>query len=59
MAVTVVHPGAGEPYPLVLIDLDEGVRVMGRAEPGLVVGSRVEVRFVDGVPSFVDGNGGR
>jgi uncharacterized protein len=51
-AVTVVHPGSGEPYTLVLVDLDEGVRVMGRAADGVVVGARVEVRFVEGLPSF-------
>ena len=51
-AVTVVHPSSGEPYSLILVDLDEGVRVMGRAAPGLVVGARVRAAFPDGVPTY-------
>ena len=62
-AVTVVHPWSArsgeqpvEPYSLVLVDLDEGVRMMGRATPGLVVGARVRAEFADGVPIFVAGD---
>lgn len=34
------------PYGLCLIDLDEGVRVMTHAEPGLQIGDRVQIGFV-------------
>lgn len=33
------------PYTLVLVDLDEGCRVMGHGEQGLAIGARVNVRF--------------
>ena len=33
------------PYTIALVDLDEGVRVMAHAEPGLAIGERVEVEF--------------
>jgi len=34
------------PYALVLVELDEGVRVMGHAQGGVTIGARVEVTFV-------------
>jgi uncharacterized protein len=34
------------PYGLCLVDLDEGVRVMTHAEPGLQIGDRVRIGFV-------------
>lgn len=58
-AMTVVHraPAGGHhrptPFALVLVDLDEGVRAMGRADGVGGVGDRVLARFPDGVPSFV------
>jgi|HubBroStandDraft_1064217.scaffolds.fasta_scaffold231330_2 uncharacterized protein len=33
------------PYGICLIDLDEGVRVMTHAEPGIGIGSRVRIGF--------------
>lgn len=51
-AVSVVHPASGAPYVLVLVDLDEGVRAMGRGVPGLAVGDRVSAGSADGVPTF-------
>ncbi|MCE3550647.1 OB-fold domain-containing protein [Pseudonocardia sp. RS11V-5] len=57
-ALTVVHrapegaPHPPTPFALVLVDLDEGVRVMGRAAGVSAVGERVAVGFPDGVPSF-------
>lgn len=33
------------PYGLCLVDLDEGVRVMTRAEPGIGIGARVRIGF--------------
>jgi uncharacterized OB-fold protein len=33
------------PYGLCLVDLDEGVRVMTQAEPGIGIGSRVRIGF--------------
>ena len=33
------------PYDIVLVDLAEGFRVMGHAEPGLSVGDRVAAEF--------------
>ena len=35
------------PYALVLVELDEGVRVMGHAQRGANIGARVEVTFVE------------
>lgn len=49
-AVSVVHPTSETPYTLVLVDLDEGVRVMGRGEPGVTVGAPVRVELRDGLP---------
>jgi uncharacterized OB-fold protein len=34
------------PYGLCLVDLDEGVRVMTHAEPGIGIGSRVRIGFL-------------
>lgn len=34
------------PYTLVLATLDEGPRVMGHAEPGVVIGERVRAGFL-------------
>ena len=51
VAVTVVHRAPSDewrpfaPYTLALVDLEEGVRVMGHAEPGVAIGDRVVVRF--------------
>jgi uncharacterized OB-fold protein len=33
------------PYGLCLVDLDEGVRVMTHAEPGIGIGSRIRIGF--------------
>ena len=33
------------PYGLALIDLDEGVRVMAHAQPGMAIGTRVKIGF--------------
>jgi len=33
------------PYGMALIDLDEGVRVMTHAEPGLTIGDTVRIEF--------------
>ncbi|MBU67303.1 MAG: DNA-binding protein [Cupriavidus sp.] len=35
------------PYTLVLATLDEGPRVMGHGEPGIVIGQRVRAGFFD------------
>jgi uncharacterized OB-fold protein len=35
------------PYTLVLVDLDEGARVMGHAEPGVVIGDRVVAGYFE------------
>ena len=46
-AVTVVVRAPSEefralaPYTLVLVDLDEGMRLMGHADPGMSIGNRV------------------
>lgn len=47
-AVTVVHRAPSDlykpllPYTLVLVQLDEGPRVMAHGEPGLAIGDRVQ-----------------
>ena len=52
-AATMVHRAPDEqfrsiaPYALVLVELDEGVRVMGHAQRGATIGARVEVSFVE------------
>ncbi len=35
------------PYTLVLVDLDEGARLMAHAEPGVAIGERVAAGFFD------------
>jgi uncharacterized OB-fold protein len=50
-AVTVAHPrGESEPYNIVLVDLDEGFRMMSSVAGDLpvVIGARVEVRWREG-----------
>lgn len=50
-ATTVVHRAptaewrALAPYTLVLVDLDEGPRIMAHGTPGLVIGQRVRAQF--------------
>ena len=52
-AVTVVARAPSEewralaPYALALVDLDEGARLMGHAEPGIAIGDRVAATFFD------------
>ena len=53
-ATTVVRPRGEEPYNVCLVDLDDGVRVMGRVEglapQDVTIGLRVESRVgEDGV----------
>jgi uncharacterized protein len=51
-AVTVVTRAPSEafralvPYTLVLVDLDEGARVMAHGAPGLAIGGRVRARLL-------------
>jgi uncharacterized protein len=58
-AVTVAHPRReGDPYNIVLVDLDEGFRMMGTVvgDGPVVIGARVEVAWREGdppVPVFV------
>lgn len=54
-AATVAHPrGDSDPYNIVLVDLDEGFRMMSAvvgAEGGpVVIGARVEVAWREGDP---------
>jgi uncharacterized OB-fold protein len=51
-AVTTVHTGE-QPFAVCLVDLDDGVRVMGRCENSLEPTTVVIVAFADGVPYFV------
>jgi uncharacterized OB-fold protein len=37
---------AHAPYAIVLVDADEGFRLMAHGEPGLRIGERVQARFV-------------
>ncbi len=52
-AVTVVSRAPTEtlrpflPYCIVLIDMEEGFRMMGHGAPDLAIGERVRARFVD------------
>jgi len=65
--VTILHRAPSEewrpfiPYALALVDLDEGVRVMGHADVGVSIGDRVKATFptVGGrmVPRFVPASG--
>jgi hypothetical protein len=57
-ATTVVHRPDEEPYNVCLVDLDEGVRAMGRVEglepTEVTIGLRVQARIDDdGVPVYV------
>jgi hypothetical protein len=56
-AATVVRRRGEEPASLVLVELDEGFRMMSRVEgiapEDVRIGRRVRVRFDDGVPVFV------
>ena len=53
-ATTVVRRRDAEPRSLVLVDLDEGFRMMSRVEgiapEEVAIGARVQVRFDDGTP---------
>ncbi len=55
-AATVVRKRDAEPRSLVLVDLDEGFRMMSRvagvAPEEVAIGARVRVRFDDGTPVF-------
>jgi uncharacterized OB-fold protein len=56
-ATTVVHRPDEEPYNVCLVDLDEGVRAMGRVEglepSEVTIGLRVQARIgEDGVPVY-------
>jgi uncharacterized OB-fold protein len=56
-ATTVVHRPDEEPYNVCLVDLDEGVRAMGRVEglepTEVTIGLRVQARIDDdGVPVY-------
>jgi uncharacterized OB-fold protein len=55
-ATTVIHRPDEPPASVVLVDLDEGFRMMSRvvglAPEAVRVGLRVRVRFCDGVPEF-------
>jgi uncharacterized OB-fold protein len=52
-ALTLVHRAPSEalrklaPYLVVLIDMDEGFRMMAHGDPSLEIGDRVRARFVD------------
>ena len=52
-AVTVVSRAPSDafkplaPYTLVLVDLEEGARLMGHAEPGLAIGDAVTAGFFE------------
>lgn len=62
-SITVVHRPPSPalqpfaPYAIALVDLDEGVRLMAHADPGLAIGARVRAGFVAfgdrTVPRFV------
>jgi uncharacterized protein len=56
-ATTVVHRPDEEPYNVCLVDLDEGVRAMGRVEglapAGVGIGLRVQARIgEDGIAVY-------
>ena len=52
-AVTVVTRAPSDgfkplvPYTLVLVDLDEGARLMGHADPGVAIGEKVAAGFFE------------
>lgn len=58
VAVTTIHRAPrgpdmpSVPFAACLVDLDEGVRVMGRCDLGLHIGDDVIVNFEAGVPHF-------
>jgi uncharacterized OB-fold protein len=49
-ATAIAGPEGDDPVAIVLVDLDEGVRVMGRADPGIGPGDRVRVGFPTSPP---------
>jgi uncharacterized OB-fold protein len=52
-AATVARPRGGEPRAIVLVDLDEGFRMMSTVRGAeAVIGMRVHVDFEEGVPVF-------
>jgi len=56
-ATTAVHRRGEEPYNVCLVDLDEGVRAMGRVEglapQDVAIGLRVQARIGDdGIPVY-------
>lgn len=55
-ATTVARPRGGEAYNLVLVDLDEGFRMMSRvrgvAPEDVVIGARVRVAWEGELPVF-------
>ena len=56
-ATTVVHRRGEEPYNVCLVDLDEGVRAMGRVEglepTEVTIGLRVQAQIGDdGIPVY-------
>lgn len=52
-ALSLVHRAPSEalrklaPYLIVMIDMEEGFRIMAHGEPSLAIGDRVKARFVD------------
>ncbi len=52
-AATLVHRAPSEelrhraPYLIVMVDADEGFRLMAHGEPSLAIGDRVQVRFTE------------
>jgi hypothetical protein len=56
-SATVVRRPDEPPASVVLVDLDEGFRMMSRvvgmAPEAVTIGLRVQVRFAEGVPEFV------
>jgi uncharacterized protein len=60
-ATTVLRPRGGEPRSLVLVDLDEGFRMMSRvvgmAPEDVAIGMRVHVAWEGDVPVFAEADG--
>jgi uncharacterized OB-fold protein len=52
-ALSLVHRAPSEalraltPYLIVMIDMDEGFRIMAHGDPSVAIGDRVRARFVD------------
>jgi uncharacterized OB-fold protein len=42
---TTIAPRGREPYAVVLVDLDDGVRLMSNAAPDVAIGTRVSLRI--------------